>query len=798
MRILLICFLFVMTLETHAQRKKDFNYFIYDKPDQIVDATLLNNPLYYDPSIAATKDGFLLAWLEFVPGEGDHLWVGQRKDLTNGSWTFQKRLSTKPGEFARPTVTLDSSGTLWITYEAAQAANWDIFFQKQQTDGHFTEPQKISSSPGPDINHKAVADAKGGLWVVWQSDQKGQFDVLARHISSGKNSSITTVSQSPLGDWQPSATITFEDALVVIWDSYDGNSYNVCARSFRKGSWSALETIAGSAAFEGRSQIASDQNGVLWALWEEDGENWGKRYVSQWNKGSEDRVLGDTAGPLHRFRRLHLAKLDSKSLKPLKKIEIPQPSLEQASSRTNRRPDVVHLGAFYERGQLAVDSQNRLWVIYSHFYTPWMGVDPHHHVEDDWGIYARCLMPDGWSDLLRMSAGQGDAMQRLSVVPTQRGLAFTWTTGRTDRNKNERPRGVALAEIKLENKPAANPPSRLQPTAPQPAFRPPQPKSQRPVAKANGKSFQLFFGDLHRHTDLSLCFSPSDGTIEDAYRYASDAAPLDFLAITDHTHDLEMGEPLSHLWWRSRKEADRHQLLNTFIPFYSYERSRGDTDHNVITLRPDRMKPHTYPLPRFWDEIDSDTITIPHEPFNRALWNTRNDERRPVLEIYQGFRNATAEDDANEGLLKGHRIGIIASSDHLSTSASFAGVWAEEPTRESLFRAIQARRTFGATAKIALQFTCGNQWMGERVVTSKTPVFRVEVHPTAAIREITAFVNGQPKVLKANTGASKQVHEFALPELRDSTETRFVYIRVTQADGNRAWSSPIWLEPVTK
>src|SRR5207248_8087377 len=141
--------------------------------------------------------------------------------------------------------------------------------------------------------------------------------------------------------------------------------------------------------------------------------------------------------------------------------------------------------------------------------------------------------------------------------------------------------GVAFAEIHLpEGKAALPAQTRIRALDSKAAAVSVVPRP-RPSTELAGKHYELWYGDLHRHTDISLCFSPIDGTIDDAYRYAIDAAPLDFLGITDHTHDLEMGEPLAHIWWRSRKEVNRHLLGSSFIPFFSYERSRGDTDHNV-------------------------------------------------------------------------------------------------------------------------------------------------------------------------------------------------------------------------
>jgi hypothetical protein len=55
-----------------------------------------------------------------------------------------------------------------------------------------------------------------------------------------------------------------------------------------------------------------------------------------------------------------------------------------------------------------------------------------------------------------------------------------------------------------------------------------------------GEELRLYFGDLHRHTDLSLCFPFFDGSLDDAYRYGIEVARLDFLGVTDHTRDLAM------------------------------------------------------------------------------------------------------------------------------------------------------------------------------------------------------------------------------------------------------------------
>jgi hypothetical protein len=42
-------------------------FFLFDPPDETIQAALLENPNFYDAGIASSKEGLWLAWLEFQP-----------------------------------------------------------------------------------------------------------------------------------------------------------------------------------------------------------------------------------------------------------------------------------------------------------------------------------------------------------------------------------------------------------------------------------------------------------------------------------------------------------------------------------------------------------------------------------------------------------------------------------------------------------------------------------------------------------------------------------------------------------
>jgi hypothetical protein len=139
----------------------------------------------------------------------------------------------------------------------------------------------------------------------------------------------------------------------------------------------------------------------------------------------------------------------------------------------------------------------------------------------------------------------------------------------------------------------------------------------------------------------------------------------------------------------------------------------------------------------------------------------------------------------------GHKLGVFASSDHIAQHTSYGGVYCEEFTREGIIEALDQRRTIAATDKIYLNFTCNDKPLGSILETEGDPKLWFRVDGTAPIRRITVVRNEEDwKTFGPfeKTTFEKELFDGAMLE----GENRY-YIRVEQADGNMAWSSPVWV-----
>jgi hypothetical protein len=100
------------------------------------------------------------------------------------------------------------------------------------------------------------------------------------------------------------------------------------------------------------------------------------------------------------------------------------------------------------------------------------------------------------------------------------------------------------------------------------------------------------------------------------------------------------------------------------------------------------------------------------------------------------------------GLAAGHRFGVIGSSDHHAAHPGShdhgrLGVWAPELTRDAVWRALEARRTWALTGdRIELAFALNGAPMGAELPATPDRAVEVDVRAGAALDYVELVKNG--------------------------------------------------------
>jgi hypothetical protein len=350
------------------------------------------------------------------------------------------------------------------------------------------------------------------------------------------------------------------------------------------------------------------------------------------------------------------------------------------------------------------------------------------------------------------------------------------------------------------------------------------------VYNVNGRAYRVFRGDMHRHTEISWD-GYSDGSTEDTYRYAIDAASMDYLAITEHNFGVED----EYDWWRSQKLADLYRIGSSFVPLFAYERSATYPNGHRNIVFPYRGAPVLDVQHYEWGDNPNyrrqgaerlfgylrkyNGLAMPHTSATDmgTDWRDYDPEVEPIVEIYQSDRNSYECVDCwraappqekkkqyggyrpdgmvSEAWSKGYRLGVQASSDHLGVHTAYAMLLATDNSRGALVDAIKNRRSYGATDNILLDFrlvTGTREYlMGSDARSAAPPRFRIRVAGTGPVQDVEV-VKDNKMVFSQKPGTQNVEVEYA-DTAAPGKQASFYYVRVRQADGQIAWGSPIWV-----
>jgi hypothetical protein len=344
---------------------------------------------------------------------------------------------------------------------------------------------------------------------------------------------------------------------------------------------------------------------------------------------------------------------------------------------------------------------------------------------------------------------------------------------------------------------------------------------------SGGKTYKIYRGDTHRHTEFSMDGN-NDGSLPDAYRYAIDAAELDYLLVSEHNGTG--GPDTEYINFYLQQAADVYTLPGRFLPLYGYERSVSYPNGHRNVMFAKRGNP-TLPIPR--EEAQGKAgaarlyeylkkyggIAISHTSATNmgTDWRDNDPEVEPLVEIYQGDRVSAEYEGAPKAAhttnpnwqpggfqpagyvwsawAKGYKLGIQAASDHLSTHISYACTLATDFTRQGLIDAMKLRHSYGATDNIILDYrmdAAGSERMQGDIAGSPGS-FRLTVKAigTKPIRQIDIVRSNK---FIHTTHPLTQEASFSFTDPEPLSGESYYYVRVQQVDDQVAWSSPIWVK----
>lgn len=752
-----------------------------------------------EPALAATEDGTLYAaYISFADGT-DSLQVARFRPTGDkfeqlGKW----QVVGGPETFLLGTTVVSAGDAVWVLYASEVKENWDVYAVRCGAGGP-EKPIRVTASSEVDIKPAAAwdADAKR-LWIAWEMNPDGQRSVFLASISDGKVSAPEQVSQEGFSNYAPSVAIV--DGVYVAWHSFRDNNYDVYARARRldnsaSNAWSPEIRLTKAPMVDRHARLFA-RDGNLWLLYENT------------RIGSEKR--GYTISRAE-YRRLQLAQLPTDMLS--------SPSLVTPKGSSERCP----LAGKCEAPDAAFDAMGRLWVTYR---------QPNN--ARSWDVFATCFDGQKWQRPRPVSHLKG--MDRRAALALVNGRAVVAYQADPNANsfKSIEEAGTATSDVYFagfnleEARPVA--PMKMVPLVESDEeFYPGQLRVEHgedtPTASLEykGQKLNLYFGDLHEHTEMSICNRVGDESIDESYQDMRDIVRHDFACVTDHGYNH-----CPYTWYHTAKLARVNDDPGRFLTFlgeewtstfeeYSEKHPYGFYGHRNLVFE------DSY-FPRWWNarsrqtpaelwedlrKLKANFVNIPHQLADTGNvptdWDFADEEAQPVAEIFQTrgsfeYKGTVREagrttpgpgNFLQDAWARGIVIGVIASPDH-GGGYGKACVFAPELTREAILDGLRARRCYGTTAaKIFLDVRVDGHLMGEKLTAE--PGESVEVSILAdcpgEIDRIEVCRNNQ--FIYINRPDSKQA-KLTFTDRQPLEGFSYYYVRLIQKNEEIAWTSPVW------
>ena len=753
------------------------------------------------PAMARGADGSLvLAWTSFralsgKPGDrptnaadgADSLLVARYRPSSKGlvpagAW----QVAGGKGTYLLDVSAAAAGEGVVLCYASEVAGNWDLYAVTIGADGP-GQPRRVTRDPAVDVKPAfAAANGRTGHYA-WESNRDGCRRIYA--AAGGQRTAPQPLSPAGVSSYAPSLVALDSGELCAAWHAFREHNYDVyLRRRSPAGTWGPVRRLTRAPGVDRDARLFA-RGDDLWIAYEH-------AQTERYSIGRTNR------------RRLIVAKITPKGL-------MTPAGMDRSPIFTGR----------CEAASPAFDAAGRLWLA---FLTPRLP-------RAGWDACLTCLVGGTWQRPVPLSVRKGMDRRPALVIGGDRAflglqtddLPNSWST--VDRTLDSIS-DVVLAAVKLTDAP---PPARpvLEPLVePNQPFEPGTIRVARgedaptPTITYRGRSLKLYYGDLHEHTDVSVCNRVGDQSIDESHQHMRDIARLDFACVTDHGYNLN-----PYLWNYTAKMARANDDPGRYLTFlgeewtsslekYSAKHPYGYYGHRNVILA------DMY-FPRWWNARNGQTpaavwealrkrnanfVHIPHQLADTGNvpvdWDFADETAQPVAEIFQTrgsyehrgtVRQAkrTAPKGAyflQDAWARGIVIGVIASPDH-GGGYGKACVYAPKLTREAILDALRARHCFGTTAaRVFLDVRVDGHLMGEKVAApvGKTVQVRIAVRCPADIDRIEVCRNNRFIYTTRPTGREAALHFTDRSPLPGRS---YYYVRVVQKDEEIAWSSPVWL-----
>ena len=221
------------------------------------------------PVTARDTAGNLWAAWHAGPQGGRDIYVAK---LAYGSDSFQTpvRLTTDAQDQCNPDLAAGPDGKVYVAWQDNRRGNWDIFASVCSDHQNFSKETRVSDSNDNEINPAVAVDGQSPnrVYVAWQDGRNGNQDIyVAVSANAFVCTAISRVTTDIADQTDPDITVDGQNVAYLVWTDMRNGQGDLYGAASNAGPWTNVPIVT-TASTQSEPAVAAEPGGsALHLLW---------------------------------------------------------------------------------------------------------------------------------------------------------------------------------------------------------------------------------------------------------------------------------------------------------------------------------------------------------------------------------------------------------------------------------------------------------------------------------------------------------------------------------------------------
>jgi uncharacterized repeat protein (TIGR02543 family) len=191
--------------------------------------------------------------------------------LTTGADNFGNSIKVR-GNYAdqcNPVIAIDSDDKLYVAWQDNRRGNWDIYISTSNDGTNWSAETRVTDSNDHQINPAIVVNSSNNAYIVWEDNRNGNQDIYIATLSDGF-STKTQITSDSSDQVEPAIAADSDNTTYVVWTDTRNSKNDIYGAASNNGTWTNV-AIVNNANNQSNPAIATEsEESVLHLLWVDD------------------------------------------------------------------------------------------------------------------------------------------------------------------------------------------------------------------------------------------------------------------------------------------------------------------------------------------------------------------------------------------------------------------------------------------------------------------------------------------------------------------------------------------------